>query len=143
MLLENLKTTKVSIDKIYQLYVWTSEFWKSFDSVGKYYGWFNIIWKKPKFGDIINAFSSFIYETHWIDGLQQQMKFRRKSWPEIIVYFNNVDKFRDIYGNNDSSSVYNIYRVWKINKMAVFFRKIAEIWTNVEMEVLMKMRLHS
>ena len=53
------------------------------------------------------------------------MKFKEKDSPKIVVYFNDVDTFHDIDGDNDSSSFESMDHVWEIHKMAVVFNKFA------------------
>jgi hypothetical protein len=82
--LEDLKMSKVSIDKISEFSVRPPEFRSIFDYVGQYYRWFSIVRKKLNGEKMNEKLSATLEESYWIDGLQRQVRVRRKALPEIL-----------------------------------------------------------
>ena len=87
--LEDLKMSKVSIDKISEFSVRPPEFRSIFDYIGQYYRWFSIVRKKLNGEKMNEKLSATLEESYWIDGLQRQVRVRRKALPEILQFFDD------------------------------------------------------
>ena len=84
LMLDDLKLSKVSIDKISQFSLRPPEFRSTIDMVGHYYRWFYIT-TKTKIKDTVmeSKLSVTLSESIWIDGLQRQVqpdRRRARDW---------------------------------------------------------------
>ena len=92
LMLDDLKLSKVSIDKISQFSLRPPEFRSTIDMVGHYYRWFYIT-TKTKIKDTVmeSKLSVTLSESVWIDGLQRQVQVRKKALPEIMLWCNQIE----------------------------------------------------
>jgi hypothetical protein len=108
LVLEDIAGSTVSIDKITQFSVRPPELRSVFNQVGNYFRWFSIGSIITKDSDIMTHLSPDLEKSSWIDGLQRQIKVRKKALPEILQYLQNeyfedteyngvvIDLFQDI-----------------------------------------------
>jgi hypothetical protein len=89
LILEDLKLSTMSVDKISQFSIRPPELRYLFDQVGNYYRWFKIISKEVNEDKLRNIITNNIRSSSWVDGLQRVVKIRVKAIPEVIDYINN------------------------------------------------------
>ena len=83
LILDDLKLSKISIDKVTQFSLRPPELMSLFDTLGNYFRWFQISKNKIKVNDLPGKLSASLSETCWIDGLQRQIRLRRKAIGEV------------------------------------------------------------
>ena len=83
LILDDLKVSKISIDKVTQFSLRPPELMSLFDTLGNYFRWFQISKNKIKVNDLPGKLSASLSETCWIDGLQRQIRLRRKAIGEV------------------------------------------------------------
>ena len=88
----DIKQSKVSVDKVMQFSLRPPELRSTVDKVGNYYRWFYICMKdKISSQDMEKTISVSLDETHWIDGLQRQVKLQTKAIPELIHWCSQLE----------------------------------------------------
>ena len=85
LILDDLKLSRLSVDKVTQFSLRPPEFLQLFNELGNYFRWFHIS-DKVKETDFPNAISECISTTLFVDGLQRVIKVRKKALPEIISW---------------------------------------------------------
>ena len=83
LILDDLKLSKITIDKVTQFSLRPPELMNLFDMLGNYYRWFQISKNKIKVADLPGKLSPTVDELCWIDGLQRQIRLRRKAVCEV------------------------------------------------------------
>ena len=89
LILEDIKKSKLSIDKISQFSIRPPELRCLIDQVGNYYRWFEVLNEELNEDTMRNFLSDNLISSSWIDGMQRIVKLRRKALPEVIDYINN------------------------------------------------------
>ena len=60
--------------------------------VGNYYRWFYIEMKHKIYSETMETYTTDdIYDTLWIDGLQHQVKVRKQSFPELMLWYEKIE----------------------------------------------------
>ena len=95
LILEDIKMSKISIDKITQFSIRPPELRYLIDQTGNYFRWFKIIPQQLKEDDLREELSDDLLSSSWIDGMQRIVKLRCKAIPELIDYINNKMKHHD------------------------------------------------
>ena len=89
LILDDIKRSNISTDKISQFSVRPPELRYIIDQVGNYYRWFKILPKKLDEDKIRNKLSNNVYSSSWIDGMQRLVLLRKKAIPELHDYIVN------------------------------------------------------
>ena len=93
LIVDDLKLSKLSVDKVTQFSLRPPELIKLFNQLGEYYRWFVVGKSKIKITDYLVLFINVRLErSFWIDCLQRQVRVRRKALPEIIAFINNIQE---------------------------------------------------
>ena len=92
LVLDDLKLSKLSVDKITQFSLRPPEFLKVFDKVGEYYRWFSISKTKIKVDMLPEKIVSVLSESCWIDGLQRQIRVRKEAMSEILLWCDEIQR---------------------------------------------------
>ena len=79
LILDDIKRSNISTDKISQFSVRPPELRYIIDQVGNYYRWFKIKPKKLDEDKIRNKLSNNVYSSSWIDGMQSLVLLRKES----------------------------------------------------------------
>ena len=117
LILDYLKLSKMSIDKVTQFGLRPPEFLKLFDSLGEYYIWF-IISSKVKRDELENKITISLSTSSWVDGLQRLIKLRKKALPEVIAWCTKIIEEDDIDIVNDVSVLSKMIQLmFKINTL--------------------------
>ena len=85
LITNDLKLSKLSVDKITQFGLRPPEFLKLFNKVSDYFKWFHV-GKKIKVDEFPDKLKSSLLETIWIGSLQRQIRVRKKTLPKIMTY---------------------------------------------------------
>ena len=91
MILNDMKLSKVSVDKVTKFGLRPPELLQLFNKMGDYFRWFN-------FGTrILDSMielklTNILLTTCWIDGLQTQIRVRKKALSEIIAWCDFVQE---------------------------------------------------
>jgi len=85
LILNDLKLSKMSVDKINRFSLRPPEFLELSDNVGAYYRWFYISKKKIK-SELPLYLSASLDSSWWVDVQQRQLGVRRKAFSEIIEW---------------------------------------------------------
>ena len=88
---EDLKVSKISIDKISLFSLRPPEFRHTFNNPGQYFRWFSYCKKKVQGDTLREKIVQSIDQSIWVDKLQQQIRFRKNALPEIIEYINSLE----------------------------------------------------
>lgn len=97
MIINDVKLSGVSVDKVTQFSLRPPELLKIFDHLEGYYRWFHISPKKVATSDLDKVISDSFESSSWIDGLQRQVRVRKKAlkevkkWMDEIVVIDNID----------------------------------------------------
>ena len=84
LILDNLKLSKISVDRITQFDIRPPELRQLFNKLGYYYSIF-VISIKVNIGYFRDKIKSNSLWTLWVDGLQRYILVRKKDIPEIII----------------------------------------------------------
>ena len=87
--LDDIKTSKLTIDKVTQFSIRPPELCFLFDQIGNYYRWFKMCPPILKETDVRELVTADIRSSFWIDGMLRVVKLRKKALPEIVDYINN------------------------------------------------------
>ena len=82
-ILDDLKLSNMSIDKVTQFGLRPPEFVNLFDTLGEYYIWF-IIPSKVKRDELEDKITISLSTSGWVDGLQRLIKVRGKLSQELL-----------------------------------------------------------
>ena len=85
----DLTQSKVSIDKITAFSLRPPELRYLFNKTGQYFRWFSVQKSKIDDGKIDEKLKVDIEESIWVNMLQQQIRVRKRAFPEIIKYINS------------------------------------------------------
>lgn len=122
MLFEGLKSSNISIDKISKFSLRPPELRFLFDSIGDYYRWFEFTPKRLN-GEILDEeLKTNLNETIWVDCLLQQVKVRRKAFPEIMKYLAEIE--------GDDNDEEDEERSHAITAMSIIFHEIHSVCEN-------------
>jgi len=106
LILDDLKLSKISVDKITQFSLRPPEFLKVFDKVGDYFRWFTISETKIKVDMLPDKIVNVLSESCWIDGLQRQIRVRKKAMAEILQW---CDKIQQDGGNRFNVDMISLF----------------------------------
>ena len=95
LILEDLKLSKVTVDKVTQFSVRPPELRFIIDQIGNYFRWFKVVPKLLNEETMRKIIDSDIRLTSWVDGLQRIVKIRREAIPELYEYINNQMRHHD------------------------------------------------
>ena len=116
LITDDLKLSKVSVDKLTQFSLRPPEFLTLFNKVGEYYRWFVIDTSKIS-GDKLQKYIDVqLEESCWIDCLQRRIRVRKKALPEIMNFINDIQE----EGQDDEGRI----------KLMDLFRRINELVMN-------------
>ena len=90
LILDDLKLSKISVDKVTRFSIRPPEFLKFFDKLGDYFRWFSISDNKIKVDDFPLMISHTLSKSCWIDGLQRQIRVRKAALNEIILWCGKI-----------------------------------------------------
>ena len=107
-IIEDLKTSKVSVDKITIFSLRPPEFRSLFNTTRNYFRWFRRDDKKTKGDEINDTLSDSIYSSIWVDSLQFKVQLRFKALPEVLDYIESLS-----YSNEEEEEVYNMIELMK------------------------------
>lgn len=133
LVLDDVKLSKISIDKVTQFSLRPPEFLKVFDQLGNYYRWFEIQPTKVPKDKLDGKINESFLNSCWIDGLQRQVKVRRKALPEIMEWFQKI-----IIDDNINMSNVNDPRV----KVIRMFNKIMNVLNGTMIDDDFKKHIH-
>ena len=89
LITNDLKLSKLSVDKITQFGLRPPEFIQLFNKVSDYFRWFHV-GKKVKVDEFPDKLKNSLLETIRIDALQRQIRLRKKILPEIMAWCEKV-----------------------------------------------------
>ena len=92
LILDDLKLSKVSVDKVTQFSLRPPELRSLFNKLGNYYRWFVVSKTKVKVQAFPNKITLLLPESSWIDGLQRQVRVRKKALSEINSWFEKTSQ---------------------------------------------------
>ena len=123
LILDDLKMSKMSVDKVTHFGVRPPELLKICDKLGDCYFWFHISKNKVKVADFPMKLNEDIYHSCWIDGFQRQVRIRKKALPEIFAWCGKLEKEPDYelddYEQNSLVRVilliYDINRIYQVD----------------------------
>ena len=92
MILIGLQHSKISIDKITKFSVRPPELLHIFDQVGNYYRWFKCTEKSLNRKSIEEKLNNDLKLSCFIDGVQHQVRIRKKALPEIYEYIESLNR---------------------------------------------------
>ena len=90
LIVDDIQTSNISVDKISQFSCRLPEFRFVFNSVGEYYRCFTVDRKKVSPQAMREKLNEDIIQTCFIDDLQQQVKIRSKTLPDIKSHLNGI-----------------------------------------------------
>lgn len=94
--LNDIKNSKVSYDRITEFSIRPPKFHTMFDKVGNYFRWFDVERKFMRGQQMDDALSEELRMSFWIDGLRRQVKMRKKDLKEIMDYINKIDDVNSV-----------------------------------------------
>jgi hypothetical protein len=116
-LYEDLKVSKVSIDKVTLFCLRPPELRGFIDNIRLYFWWFSIETKIKLNGDkLSDQLNMDLFESKWVDHLQQVILLRKRAIPEVKEFLNDIEQDANHFtdGNNDRfNGVYEIMTVFK------------------------------
>lgn len=130
--MQGLFSSKISIDKITRFSVRSPELRELFHQVGNYYRWFIIINKRLGRERLENVLDDSIWNSLWVDGLQNQVCLRLKDLPEVIeflelqdipednqnsryvmkTYFKKVSHYHNMFSENENYGSETDHELW-------------------------------
>ena len=117
MILEGLKDSPLSVDKVTVFSVRPPELRHIFDQLGNYYRWFMIGNKEIKRNELVEKIDEDLTQCCWIDGLHRQVFLRKAAEKEVLHYLNNEDSI-DLECDHIKQMVEHLKRVfWLENRM--------------------------
>lgn len=84
LMLDDLKLSSLSIDKVTQFGLRPPEFLKLFDALGNYCRWFHVSKAKISASQLPQKICTSLEECCWIDGLKRETRARQKALIEIM-----------------------------------------------------------
>ena len=91
-ILNDLKSSNVSVDKITEFGLRPPELLRIIPMVGQYYRWFYTNGKKVKKERIENMVNGIALQSCFIDGLQRQVFLREMAIPELVSWCDDVER---------------------------------------------------
>ena len=91
LILDDIKLSNLSVDKVTQFSLRPPELLQICDKLGDYYRLFHISKRKIKVSGFPTKLNEDIYYSYWIDGLQRQIRLRKKQYQKL---FHGVKKLR-------------------------------------------------
>ena len=116
----------MTVDRVTHFSLHPPELLQICDKLGDYYRWFYISKRKVKVSEFAKKLNEDIYYSCWIDGLQRQVRLRKKAIPEIISWCEKLKSepaFHLKHGRNSSIHmiplIYDIYNIYQadVNKL--------------------------
>ena len=99
VLLEDLKQSKVSIDRISEFGIRPPELRLTFNSVGNYFRWFKVTKRKMKRDEMMERINISLHESLWVDGMQRCVRVRERALEEIKDYLENDEEIQSETSN--------------------------------------------
>ena len=118
LILDDIKLSKMSIDKVTHFGLRPPELLQICDKLGDYYRWFHISNTKVRVSDFPKKLKENIHYSCWIDGVQRQIRLRKKALPEIVVWCEKLESepaFHSIHERN--SLIHMIPLIYDINNI--------------------------
>ena len=84
--MDDLKLSKISVDKITQYGLRPPELLRFINMLEKYYRWFEILPRKVKVEELNGYISTSLYSSSWIDCLQRQIQLKKSALPEVMLW---------------------------------------------------------
>lgn len=103
LIMNDLKLSKISVDKITKFGLRPPELLRLFDKVEHYYRWF-VSTSKIKASNLESKITQDVRDSCWIDGLQRQVVVRKKALPEIIEWCNDIAEQEGINLDDENSN---------------------------------------
>ena len=136
LILQGLFSSKISIDKITRFSVRPPELRELFRQVGNYYRWFIIINKRLGRERLENVLDDSIWNSLWVDGLQNQVCLWLNALPEVIeflelqdipednqnsryvmkTYFKKVSHYHNMFSENENYGSETDHELWAFMK---------------------------
>jgi predicted GIY-YIG superfamily endonuclease len=88
LITDDLKLSKVSVDKVTQFSLRPPELLTLFNKLGEYFRWFIIDTSKISVNKLERYVDVQLEKSCWIDCLQRRVRVRKKALPEIMNYIN-------------------------------------------------------
>ena len=131
--MDDLKLSKMSVDKITQYGLRPPELLRVVNMLGKYYRWFEILPGKIKTSELQYYISTNLYKSSWIDCLQRQIKLKKSALPEIMLWCDKRE--------NEPHNEINVATIIKLFRSTQFFNLMMVEDTcykvNKELDILM------
>ena len=88
-IIDSCLRSSISLDSITKFSIRPPELKKLIREVGQYYRWFKV-GKKLSYKQCKESISNDVCSSMWIDGVQRQIKIRRKALPEIKIFLSTL-----------------------------------------------------
>lgn len=116
LILDDIKLSNLSVDKVTQFSLRPPELLQICDKLGDYYRWFHISKRKIKVSDFPKKLNEDIYYSCWIDGLQRQIRLRKKAIAEIVSWCEKLESESTFHSINERNSlIHMIPLIYDIN----------------------------
>ena len=95
LVVHDVNTSKISIDKISLFSLRPSELRSLFDQVGNYFRWFHIDYNRMQEEEVRDLLHPNLMSSSWIDSLGYQIKLRKKAINEVSSFLNSLNIEQD------------------------------------------------
>ena len=115
-ILEGLKDSPLSVDKVTVFSVRPPELRHIFDQLGNYYRWFSIGRKLHTRSQLLPKFDINLTRCCWIDGLHRQVFLRKSAEKEVLDYL-NTEKSINLDCDHIRDMVNLVKRIFELENM--------------------------